>query len=122
MVNVQLDRDERALLLAGLNQWGGPAYATEDLALAMGFDDAEEVEQRCIDLYKLIETGDRLSRSDWARALVATEICFGSHILGAARDWRIVTGISDIDSFIALRRLQDKLAPVVVDIRSGGLW
>ena len=51
-----------------------------------------------------------MSKRDWARALVATEIGFASSYYGARTDWEIVTGWSDERTLSVLRNLQRTLA------------
>ncbi|MEQ1703042.1 MAG: hypothetical protein ABMA25_23285 [Ilumatobacteraceae bacterium] len=109
LIHVELDKDERDLLVAGLVQWGGPARPTEQLVIALGFAglDAFRVERKL--LWTAIEIGEPLSRQDWQRALLATEVVFASDVYGAGLDWSIVTGISDVDTIRLLRGLQRKL-------------
>jgi hypothetical protein len=104
-----LDADERALLLEGLRQWGGPATPTDGLAVAMGFRDAAdfyEVKERII---RALEAGEQLSGLDARRALVATEIIFASDVLGAGVEWSTVTGWGDETTLRVLRQLQRKI-------------
>lgn len=109
LIHAELNRDERDLLVAGLIQWGGPARPTEQLAIAMGFAglDAFRVERKL--LRTAIDSGEPLSRRDWQRVLLATEVVFASDVYGAGLDWSIVTGISDGEAIALLRALQRKL-------------
>jgi hypothetical protein len=50
-VVIELDPDEAGMLISGLSDWGGPAYGSDALAMAMGFSDMED----------LIEQAQRLS-------------------------------------------------------------
>ncbi len=50
-----------------------------------------------------------LSRTDWTRTLLATEIVFIDNVVGAGWDWSPVTGFSDTETLQVLRRLQRKL-------------
>jgi len=49
LIAIDLTDDERAVLRAGLVEWGGPARVTQELAIAMGFRDQDN----------LIAEGDR---------------------------------------------------------------
>jgi hypothetical protein len=50
-IGLELTDDERAVLRAGLVEWGGPARVTEELAFAMGFRDQAD----------LFSEGDRIT-------------------------------------------------------------
>ena len=106
---IDLDDQERQLLISGLNQWGGPAYCTEEMAYAMGFDSIKDINVQAKRLFPAIRNGMPLSRLDWDRTLLATEIAFASSVIGAAGDWSIVTGVSDGDTLALLRQVQRKL-------------
>ena len=58
------------------------------------------------DLQAAIERGDPLTKADWQRALLATEIVFASDGIGAGWDWHITTGITDEDTIRLLRTVQ----------------
>lgn len=51
-----------------------------------------------------------MSRLDWMRVLLATEVVFASDVLGSGIDWEATSGLSDEDSIAILRRVQRKLA------------
>ena len=116
---IDLDDQERQLLISGLNQWGGPAYCTEEMAYAMGFDSIKDIDVQAERLFPLIRSGMPLSRLDWDRALLATEIAFASSVIGAAGDWSIVTGASDGDTLTVLRRVQHKLNRGLLRVAGG---
>lgn len=59
-----------------------------------------------------LKAAPQLTPRDWARALLAVEVVFASDVVGAAHDWRIVTGWTDEESIGILRRLQDRLRGV----------
>jgi hypothetical protein len=50
--------------------------------------------------------GQPLSRADWRRALLATEIVFASDVVGSGLDWSITTGLADEDTIGLLRAMQ----------------
>lgn len=54
-VLVRLNADERAVLRAGLLDWGGPARPTDALAVAMGFTDAATLPREAWALWERID-------------------------------------------------------------------
>ena len=110
VVAVDLPDEQRELLIRGLREWGGPAYATDVLARAMGFISVEALYREGARVQAALREREAMSKRDWARALVATEICFASSYYGAGCDWAIVTGWSDEHTVSVLRDLQRNLA------------
>ena len=80
----------------------------------MGFDNVKDLQTQTRRLISHIECRLALSRFDWTRSLLATEIASSSAVLGAAGDWRIITAMSDEETISLLRQVQRKLA------RAGG--
>jgi hypothetical protein len=121
-VDFQLTDDERLMLRHGLIEWGGPARCTDELAVAMGFADAADLLAQGERIRAELDAGRPLSRWDWTRALLATEIVFASDVLGAACDWQTVTGLDDARSMAVLRSLQHKLMGnlAVTELRGTG--
>ncbi|MBX9978268.1 MAG: hypothetical protein K2Z76_01700 [Mycobacterium gordonae] len=109
LVAVELTKDETYLLWHGLLEWGGPAYCTEVMAIAMGFKSVDDIWRQFDRLTVLLDRGQPLSRTDWTRTLLATEICWASDVLGAGVDWAIV-GPDDMWTIGTLRGLQRKLS------------
>jgi hypothetical protein len=108
-VAVELSEAEEELLVSGLNQWSGPANCSQELALAMGFADVDDLYRQVRRIRSELRVGEGLSRVDWARALTAAEFCFASLVFGCAWDWTIVTGLSDEESVFLLRAVQRKI-------------
>ena len=104
---VDLTDDERRLLLAGLMEYGGPAAGASALAPVVGAKSVDEFFQLTDRLSAAITNGQPLSGLDWARALVLTEICWASDVLGAASEFG--TNLPDERALPALRSLQRKL-------------
>jgi hypothetical protein len=50
-----------------------------------------------------------MTREDWRRTLLATEIVFASDVVGAGTDWPVTTGLSDQETVAALRAIQKKI-------------
>lgn len=104
---VELTDDERRLLLAGLMEYGGPAAGAGALAPLVGAQNVEEFFQLTDRLSAAIKDDQPLSGLDWARALLLTEICWASDVLGAASEF--ATNLPDDRALPALRSLQRKL-------------
>ena len=109
---VDLTEDEVRVLRHGLGQWGGPAAATDELAILLGLKDKDDFDRDRRDLTHRIEAGTDLSGEEWRRALLATEVNFISDVVGAGHDWVHVTGFTDGETLEILRRLQRKLIGV----------
>lgn len=109
MIAIDLTDEERRVLWLGVYQWEGPAMCTEALAMAMGFTSKADLLAQRDRLRDAIKDGHSLELWDWARALVLAEIAFGSDVFGAGIDWRITTGLSDVDTIQIIRDLQRKL-------------
>lgn len=108
-VTVELDDDERMMLIYGLRDWDGPGYATDSLALAMGFSSASHLLDEAARIARAITDGQALSVRDWTRALIATEFAYTSAVLGAGNEWTTIHAGSDEHWINVLRRLQHKV-------------
>lgn len=111
-VAIQLSGDERALLVCGLGEWGGPTRPTDALARAMGSEDVAGLLADTKRVAVQLEAGEPLSAADWARALIATEIAFASDYYGSGWDWSSTTGLGDEETIRQLRQVQRKLISV----------
>jgi hypothetical protein len=109
-VAVELDQDERYMLMHGVLDWGGPAYGSDALAVAMGFHSIDQVSDEAVHIVDAINRNLPLSVRDWTRALVGTEFAFIGTVLGTACDqWTTINGDTEEHWFHILRRLQRKL-------------
>jgi hypothetical protein len=111
-VAVQLSDEERALLVRGLREWGGPTRPTDALAKAMG---SETIVGLLADTERVavqLKAGEPLTAADWARALIATEIAFASNYYGSGWDWSSTVGLDDEETIRRLRQVQRKLIGV----------
>jgi hypothetical protein len=106
-VGVELSDDERQLLLTGLMEYGGPGAGATVLAPLVGAQGLDEFFELTDRLSASIRGGEPLSGLDWTRALVLTEICWASDVLGAASEFG--SNMSDERALAALRSLQRKL-------------
>jgi hypothetical protein len=108
-VVIQLDSNEVDMLISGLSDWGGPAYGSDALAVAMGFRDLEDLIEEAQRLIDDIQFRRPMTIRDWTRALVATELAYASSVLGSGGEWTSVRDGSDADWIRTLRRLQSKV-------------
>lgn len=93
MAVFDLEPEEREMLILGLRDWGGPAYGSDALAVAMGFADMDGLGTEAQILIDAIERKQALSIRDWTRALVATEFAFASSVLGTGpSEWSSING------------------------------
>ena len=113
IVEVELTDAEWFMLNRGLAEWAGPARCTDVMAAAMGFGDVERMFVEMDRLYQITKLHQAMSRWDWARTLLATEIVFASSVIGSGGDWQATTGLSDAGSLATLRSLQRKLMRTV---------
>jgi len=104
------------MLDRGLVEWGGPARCTDAMAVAMGFADVQDLFAQADRIVSELDAGRPLSRWDWSRTLLATEIVFASNVMGSGIEWTDTTGLDDVRSIQVLRSLQRKLAATVVPI------
>lgn len=109
IIEIPLTNEERSLLVEGLLEWGGPAACTDKLAIAMGFESVDALFDESKKLRASLENAQPLSRRDWTRVLMATEIVFISDIVGSGADWQATTGFGDVETIQNLRQLQRKL-------------
>ena len=97
-IAIDLTDDERAVLRAGLVEWGGPARVTQEFAVAMGFRDQDDLFAEGDRIRVDLEAERPLSPFDWARMVLATEVVFASNLVGSGWDWSSTTGFSDGDT------------------------
>ena len=110
VLDVSLTDDEKYVLTAALLEWGGSARRpTLELVNVMGFETVSIFDTERKRLADAIDRGEPMTRFNWRRALVATEICFASNVLGSGLDWSIVRRLSDEQTIGILRSLQRKL-------------
>jgi len=114
VVDVALSDDERFLLDRGLVEWGGPAHCTEAMATALGFDGVDHLLTEGYRIADDLSKKRPLTRRDWTRALLATEVVFASNVLGSGHDWEATTGLDDASTIRVLRDVQLVLAGVII--------
>lgn len=113
-VTVDLSAAERSMLASGLAEWDGPGHCTDEMARAMGFADASDLLREGRRLEGDLAEGRALSRRDWTRALLATEIAFASDVMGSGVKWPTTTGLDEVESLRKLRAIQRQLVAVVL--------
>ncbi len=107
--------------MSGINEWGGPSSCSTAMAQAMGFKGVKNLFDEGQRLREHLRFGELMSTADWARALLATEVCFSSS-LGSTIDWETTTGFRDDRTIKLIRGLQIKLAEVRNAMRKGDLF
>ncbi len=108
-VEVDLTKEERAILKRGLIDWGGPAAPTDEIARLLGFTDVQALFDEGRRIADDLQSGEALAPTDWRRALLATELVFASDLVGSGTDWSITSGFSDDRTIQLLRNVQRKL-------------
>ncbi|MEU9358287.1 hypothetical protein AB0D35_09275 [Streptomyces sp. NPDC048301] len=116
-----LTDEECRLLQRGLMEWCGPARCTEEFAVAMGFDGAEDLSRRGVSIHHALAGKQALEPMDWARALLATEVAFASDVIGSGYEWSTTTGWPDDLTVRVLRSVQLKLIRTVAPLVGRGL-
>jgi hypothetical protein len=111
---VDLSWDERELLIQGVLQWGGPAHPSPALAAALHVDGIDALVAEGRRVGDKLRGTEVLSDEETIFALVSTELNFASDRWGAGYEWQTVSGYSDAETIVALRRLQAKLVAVGV--------
>src|SRR5207253_164354 len=103
LVSVDLTAEQVELLDRGLVEWGGPARCTDAMAVAMGFASVRNLFSESERILAELNARRPLSRWDWSRTLIATEIVFASDVMGTGSEWPDTTGLDDVRSFQVLR-------------------
>lgn len=75
----------------------------------MGFDGVADLDLQSPRLREAVEETQPLSREDWRRILLMTEVAFASDVVGSGVEWSITTGMSDEETLRLLRSIQRKL-------------
>jgi hypothetical protein len=120
LVSVDLTAEQVQLLDRGLVEWGGPARCTDAMAVAMGFTSVQNLFAESERILAELNARRPLSRWDWSRTLIATEIVFASDIMGTGSEWPDTTGLDDVRSFQVLREVQHRLVGALVPIGPRG--
>ena len=113
LVEVRLAPAELSLVEAALHELGGTASGTTMRSILTGAPDGRDSYRRRDQLLSLIRAGAPMTRMEWTRVLLFTELAFASDMIGSGVEWPIVTGLDDLESIVALRLLQRQLVGVV---------
>jgi hypothetical protein len=109
LVAIDLTDDERLLFIHGLNEYFGAAKRGWSLLIPLlGLSTTDEFRALVSQLMEAIEDKKPLSDLDWARALLLTEICWGSQLLGAGLDF--ASNAPDEKAAPLLRSIQRKVS------------
>lgn len=110
LVQPDLTFDQGRLLASGLSGWGGSLRPGLDVIVAMGFSDVDDFDStRDRMIWRLLHH-ELMSRLDWTRALVATEIVFISDVVGGALHWESESGLYEETTLRLLRETQASLS------------
>ena len=107
--DVVLDEEEVELLRLGVSHWGGPEYGAELVCRMLELASVDALYQTTRDLRQKLELDEPLHHDDQARALLLTEVMFGSRVAGMGSQWPAITGCDDPTTVRVLRSLQRKL-------------
>jgi hypothetical protein len=110
--DLDLNSAEVEFIVHGLEQWNGPARPEAPSARLVGYDGSDAMAEGVLQMRDALASGAALSRRDWERALIATELIFGSDTFGAGVEWETVTGRDDVADLRLLREIQRKLVAV----------
>src|ERR1700712_359914 len=113
LINIDLSERERLFLSQGLTTWGGPARCSEELAVAMGFSSVANLFDEGARLSDALLAGEPLSRFDWERTLMATQIVISCTLFGAQPDWPIVTPFREAETRQLLAVIRPKLRDAI---------
>jgi hypothetical protein len=109
LVAIDLTDDERMLMILGLNEYFGAAQRGWPLLVPLlGLTTTHEFRALLHRLMESIEHKKPLSDLDWVRALLLTEICWASQVLGAGIDF--ATNVRDEKAAPLLRSIQRKVS------------
>lgn len=109
LVAIDLTDDERYFMWWALGHWGGCASDAPLPVNLLGFTGWDEFDALTDRLATAIKHGEPLLDLDWARALLLTEISFGSDLIGAGVEFEMACRFTDQDGLKLLRSLQRKI-------------
>ncbi len=108
-VYIDLDEDERRLMVLALNEYSGLAkHGSDLLPPIVGTSNVSDFFTYFMRLRDTIDIGGPLTDLEWARALFLCEASFGSQLVGTGSEWEI--GQSGDKQILALRSLQGKVS------------
>jgi hypothetical protein len=109
LVTIALTDDERQLVVLSLNEYFGAARKGWPLLIPLlGLSTPDEFRVLVHHLMDALEHKEPLPDLDWARALLLTEICWASDLLGAGIEF--ATNIRDEKATPLLRSIQRKIS------------
>src|SRR4051812_26024030 len=92
LVEVRLAPAELSLIEAALLELGGTASGTTMRSILTGARSEPDSYRERDRLLGLIRGRMPMTRADWTRVQLFTELAFASDIVGAGVEWHIVTG------------------------------
>jgi hypothetical protein len=88
LIEIDLTDDERDFMQTALTEFGGTASYKPFPIKVLGVSTEDEFDELVDRLRIAIARGYALSRLDWARAQLLTEMCWGSDMIGAGIDFQ----------------------------------
>jgi hypothetical protein len=77
-IDVGLNREEVEFMVVGFGQWFGPVRPEAVSAQLVGYGTTDEMADGISRLRDALRAGAALSRRDWKRVLIATELILGA--------------------------------------------
>ena len=101
--HLDVTEEERDVLLTCLSGWGGHAM----VAPMVGVPPDTPLHRYAVRLYDVVNDDEPISELDLIRAVLLTELCWGSAVLGAGIDFPVIG--NDEKALPAIRSLQRKI-------------
>jgi hypothetical protein len=106
LIDIDLDDDEREIMLIVLTEFDGPAGYTPFPLKILGISTDDEFNELLDRITRGIARKQPMSALDWARAQLLTETCWASNLIGCGLDY---SSVADDRILPLLRSIQYKL-------------
>ena len=91
----------------------GPGYRPAIIMRALMLSERKELSALGSRLSAALCSNSPLPASDWARALLMTEVGFASRVAGQGSQWTTTTNLRDEETIIILRTIQAQMHPLL---------
>jgi hypothetical protein len=112
-ITLDLTQDQRKVLISGVSSWMGPGYRPSIIMRALMLSERTELRALGGRLSAALHSNSPLPASDWARALLMTEVGFVSRVAGQGSQWTATTSLRDEETIIILRTIQARMHPLL---------